>query len=622
MTESFGTRKRSKLGALARGIDGARRFTLNLVFIAVIVGLLVVLFSGGGPEVPKTTALRLAPAGRLVEQVANDPMEKIRNEIMGTAETETLLKDLVDAIALAKDDKRVEVLVLDLDGLSGAGMTKLQDLGVAIDDFKSTGKKVIAEADSYGQAGYYLAARADEIYMHPMGMLLLEGFGRYRTYYKDGIDRLELDWNIFKVGTFKSAVEPFMRNDMSPAAREANTEWLGDLWRAYLGDVASARGVSVETLVDYAENPGRHIDEAGGDTALAALNAGLIDGIATRDEVKQKLIDLVGEDDETHSYFKISVDNYLEAEGGDRTGADAKGDVVGVVVARGTILDGSHPAGTIGGDSTAALIRQARQNDDVKAIVLRVDSGGGSAFASEIIRRECELARADGKPLVVSMGSVAASGGYWISMASDEVWAHPTTITGSIGIFGMFPTYQKPMAKYLGWHVDGVGTAPLAGALRPDRALDPAVGEMIQSVINKGYDRFITLVAEARETSPEEIDKVGQGRVWSGEDAFDLGLVDKLGTLDDAIASAAAMADLGEDYAVKYVEKELEFKDKLVADLLVRAVRVLGLNDDNHVLVSAVPRLEVVQLVARQMEILGELNDPHGMYAYSWVEAD
>jgi len=620
MTEESG-RKKSRLSAIGRGIDITRRVVLNTLFVAIVIGLIVVAFSGGGPDVPKSTALVLSPAGQIVEQLANDPIEQVKKQMMGNDEPEALLMDLVDAISIAKDDTRVQVLVLDLDRLGGTGMTKLQDLGAAIDDFKGSGKKVIATADGYSQAGYYLAAHADEVHLHPMGIVLLQGFGRYRTYYKDCIDRLEVDWNIFKVGTYKSAVEPYLRDDMSPAAREANIEWLGDLWRAYLADVSAARGISEEALVDYAENPARHIEGAGGDTAKAALDAGLIDTIATRDEVRDRIIELVGEDEDSHSYYQVSVGDYLEADGGDRTGEKAKGDLVGVVVARGTILDGAHSPGTIGGDSTSALIRQARQNDKVKAIVLRVDSGGGSAFASEIIRRECELAQKDGKPVVISMGSVAASGGYWISMASDEIWAHPTTITGSIGIFGMFPTFQKPMAKHLGMRVDGVGTTSLTGAFRPDRALEPEVGELIQSIIENGYERFITMAAEARDTTPEEIDKIAQGRVWSGEDAHGLGLVDKLGGLEDAIASAAAMAELGEDFKVKYIAKELEFKDKLMADLMAGAAAVIGADEDAAG-TAATPHREVLQLIARQVEILDSFNDPHGMYAYSWIEVD
>ncbi|MCD4748625.1 MAG: signal peptide peptidase SppA [Thermoanaerobaculales bacterium] len=613
---------KEKLCTLARGIDKTRVVTLNVLFVAIIVGVIIIAFSGGGPDVPKSTTLVVAPAGSLVEQLGGgDPLERAKQELMGGAESETLLKDLIDAISTAKEDERVKALVLDLNNLGGAGVTKLQDLGAVIDDFKTSGKTVIATADNYSQTAYYLAAHADEIYLHPMGMILLEGLGRYRTYYKDGIDRLELDWNVFKVGTFKSAVEPYLRNDMSPAAREANLEWMGDLWQAFLTDVSAARGLSVEDLVDYSENVSAYIEATGGDTAQAALDAGLIDTIATRDEVRARLIELVGEDEDAHSYYRVGIDDYLEAEGGDRTGEKAKGDLVGVVVARGLILGGTQPPGKIGGDSTSALIRQARQDDNVKAIVLRVDSGGGSAFASEIIRRECELAKEDGKPVVISMGSVAASGGYWISMASDEVWAHPTTITGSIGIFGMFPTYQKPLAKYLGWRVDGVGTTRLAGAIRPDRELDPEVGEIIQSIINKGYDEFITLAAEARGVTPEDIDRVGQGRVWSGEDAFELGLVDKMGGLEDAIASAAKLADLGDEFAVKYIEKELDFKQKLVADMLGAASTLLGVSAE-PVNSADAPHREVLRLIEDQLEILDEFNDPSGMYAYSWLDVD
>ena len=435
------------LGGLWQGIDGLRRVVVNLIFVVLVVALMAIVFSDHDPDIQDGTALVVAPKGRLVEQLtANSPRQLI-DEARGAAAPETLLKDVIDVIEAGKDDDRVQVLVLDLNSFSGAQLTKLQDVGEAITDFKTSGKKVIAKADNLEQDGYYLAAHADEIWIHEMGAVILQGYGRFKMYYKEGIDKLGLDVHVFKVGTYKSYVEPYIRNDMSPAAREANIEYLGDLWRIYLEDVAVARGMTSEGLDVYAQEAPRLLMEANGDTAKAALDFGLVDQALTRIEMRERLVELVGEDEDTHSYNKVVFTDYLKTLDDDRFGHDAKGDKVGVVVARGTILDGSQPAGAIGGDSTAALIRRARNDDDVKAIVLRVDSGGGSAFASEVIRRECEAARADGKPVIASMGSVAASGGYWISTSSDQIWAHPTTITGSIGILGIIPTYQRPLAE-------------------------------------------------------------------------------------------------------------------------------------------------------------------------------
>jgi len=602
-----------------KSIDTAQRVFFNLVFVALVVALVVFLFSSDDPEIADTTALVVAPKGRLVEQLTGQSVQRMVDEARGAASPETLLKDVVDAIEAGAVDERVQVLVLDLNRFGGARMTKLHDLRDAILAFQSTGKKVIATSDNYEQDGYYLAAYADEVFMHPMGMLILEGFGRYRMYYRDGLGRLGIDVNVFRVGEFKSAVEPYLRDGMSDEARRANLEWLGDLWRVYLEDVAAARELSVEQLEEYTVDFARLIEEAGGDTAEAALDAGLVDAAATRDEVRDRLIELVGEDEDGHSYNRIAYTSYLETLDEDRFGRKAKGDRIGVVVARGTILNGSQPPGAIGGDSTAALIRKARNDDDIKAIVLRVDSGGGSAFASEIIRRECELARSDGKPVVVSMGSVAASGGYWISTASDQIWAYPSTITGSIGIYGMFPTYEKPLAKYLGIRVDGVGTTPLAGVLRPDRELPDEVGTIIQTVIEQGYREFLTRVAESRGMTTEEVNLIARGRVWSGEDAHEIGLVDHLGGLDEALASAAELAGLGEEFEVSYIEKEQEFKERVLAKLLSRALRLTGWN--NAVSIPS-PADELLRGIASDARDIAALNDPRGVYAHSLIEVD
>jgi protease-4 len=411
-------------------------------------------------------------------------------------------------------------------------------------------------------------------------------------------------------------VEPYLLDGMSDYAKEADAEWLGDLWRIYLEDVAAARGTTPERLDEYAHEFPRLMEEAAGDTAKAALDYGLADLALTRVETRAHLVELVGEDEETHSYNQVAFTEYLTTVDDDRFGRKAKGDRVGIVVARGTILDGTQPAGTIGGDSTAALIRQARNDDDVKAIVLRVDSGGGSAFASEVIRRECEAARAAGKPVIASMGSVAASGGYWISTSSDQIWAHPSTITGSIGIFGMIPTYQRPLAEILGIHVDGIGTAPLAG-VRLDRELPPEVGAVIQQIIEHGYREFLQRVADSRGMTTEEIDRVAQGRVWSGTDAFELGLVDHLGGLDDAVAAAAELAELGDDYAVSYIEKEESFKDRVIRELLAEATAATG-----REVAAPSPVDEMLGRIERAAADFAALNDPNHAYALSEIETD
>jgi len=596
-------------------IDSARKVTFNLLFLFLAVGLLAILFSNDDPKIAKTTALVIEPKGKLVEQLTAKTVGSLIDEARGAGIVETLLKDVIDAIDAAKDDDRVQLLVLDLNSFSGAGLTKLQDMAEAITKFKTSGKKVIAISDFYGQEAYYLAAHADEVIVNDLGGIVIEGFGRHRMYYKEGIDKLGLDVNIFKVGTFKSAVEPFELNGMSEYAKEANENWLGDLWQIYLNDVTAARGLKPQSLNQYAQEFAKLVVQVNGD--LSAVDFGLADQALSRVEAREYFIELVGENKETHSYNRVGLDDYLTTIKEDRFGRETKGNKVAVVVARGTILDGTQPAGTIGGDSTAALIRKARNDEEVKAIVLRVDSGGGSAFASEVIRRELEKARADGKPVIASMGSVAASGGFWISTSSDQIWAHPSTITGSIGIFGIFPTYQKPLAKYLGIRVDGVGTAPLAGGARMDRELPSEMGDAIQSVIERGYREFLQRVADSRGMTTEEVDKVAQGRVWSGMDAYKLGLVDNLGDLEDAIAAAAKLAELDEDYVVSYIKQEEGFQDKFVRELMAGAISASNQNS-----ISISPLNRMLLKVQHAAADFGALNDPNHAYVISNIETD
>ncbi len=600
-----------------RGVDLCRRILLNLLFVALIVALVVIWFRSGGPEVPDKAALVLNPKGDIVEQLDGDAKDRAINELLGQAEPETLLRDLLDAIEAARNDDRIQVLYLDLDAMGGAGLTKLQRLGEAISEFRETGKRVIAAADEYSQAPYYVASRADEVFLHHMGGVILDGYGRFRMYYKDGLDRLGVEYHVFRVGEYKSAVEPYLRQNMSDEAREANLEWLGDLWRSYRADVAKARGLTPQQIEDSIRNLPQLVEAAEGDIARVALEVGLVDKLCARNEIRDHLIALVGEDEETHSFHQIGYRDYLETLDEDRTGAEAEGDLVGVIVARGGIRNGSQPPGSIGGDSTAAQIRKARRDDQIKALVLRVDSGGGSAFASEVIRREFELTREAGKPVVVSMGSVAASGGYWISTASDEIWASPTTITGSIGIFGMFPTFQKTLSNYLGVNVDGVGTTRLSGALRLDRPLDPGVASIIQEVINQGYREFLQRVSQARGLSLEEVDKIARGRVWSGEDAHRLGLVDHLGGLPEAIAAAARHAKLEEGaYQVRILEREPSFSDRLIADFLSSIAARLGSASSR----GSGPLSRAASLLKQELKRLEEFDDPRGIYAHCLCE--
>lgn len=607
------------LAVAAKGYAVFKKIVLNLLFILFVCVCLYWLFRSDRPEVPGRAVLVLAPRGTVVEQVSPGSLADLAGRMGGlglAGDDQTLLKDLLDAVDSGSRDPRVKALLLDLDQLSGAGMTKLQDLRKAVVDFKKSGKKVFAWSDDYSQSRYYLAAQADVVYLNRAGGLVLEGFGRYRNYYKDGLDRLGVDVNVFRVGEFKSAVEPYVRDGMSDEDRESSLKWMNSLWDTWLADVTEARKLKAGEIASYIDDFGRHVAESGGDTALSAQKARLVDRLATRDEFRDDLVKVVGEDPDTHSFYQIRHDEYLESLGDDRFGKDAKGDSVAVVVACGEISDGSRPPGSIGGDSTAALVRKAREDRRVKAIVLRVDSGGGSAFASEIVRRELEIARKAGKPVVASMGSVAASGGYWITLAADEIWAYPTTITGSIGIFGMFPTFQKPLEKLAGVRTDGVGTTKLAGAMRMDRALPPEGARIIQSVIDKGYADFIQKVSQARHMEPGDVDRIARGRVWSGRDALQLRLVDRLGGLREAVESAAAKAKLKPGFGVTYVEKDASFRDRLFKRLAGQAAALLPGDIEGLYPHAFDPLPGVLRVMWDEASELRRIRDPHGVYAY------
>lgn len=603
---------------LGRGVDLSRRLAVNLIFVLIVV-LLVGLLLDRGPKVPKGAALVVAPAGAIVEQLSGDATQRALDRLGGRAVIETRLGDLLAGIRAAREDDRIAALVLDLSRVDRAGMSKLRDLGQAIAEFRASGKRVVATADFYSQTAFYLAAQADEIHLSPQGLVLLPGFGIYRPYYKAGLDLYEIDAHVFRVGEFKSAVEPYLRNDVSPEARESYLDVLGGLWGSYLEAVAAGRKTTPERLAATIDRVDELLATAGGDGARLSLESGLVDHLSNRDEVRARLIELVGEDEKEKSFRRIGLADYLAANGLDQR-RKVKGEAVAVVVAAGTIRDGSHPSGTIGGDSTAALVRRAREKEKVKAIVLRVDSPGGSAFASEVVRRELALARAGGKPVVVSMGSVAASGGYWISTASDRIFADPTTITGSIGIFGVLPTFEKPLAKYLGVRVDGVGTTWLAGALRPDRALEPRLGAMIQSMIEHGYEDFLARVGEARHMERDAVDRLARGRIWTGAEAARLGLVDELGGFDAAVAAAGRLAGLGERPALQWIEQERGWRDRL-AERLFRAAERFAPEAaaPPHRPLSAAGRLRAA---LAELEALAQLDDPRGLLAHCFCEID
>jgi protease-4 len=610
---SSGSALKGFFGLIWRILDGIRK-TLHLVLMLVIFGFILAALHTSIPIVPHTAALVISPQGELVEQLSGDSVRRALGEASGGPAPETLLKDVIDAIGAAKSDERIKLIVLDLDQLDASGLSKLQEFGTALRDFRTSGKRVVAMGDSYSQPQYYVAAQAGEVYLDPMGEVSLHGFSYYRMYYKDAIDKLEVDSNVFRAGTFKSYTDQFSRSDMAPSEREETSVWLESLWTAYTQDVTRARSLPATALKDYISAQPASLQAVNGDLAKMALQRGLVTALKSRRQVADDLKGLVGENDNNHSFNGIQMNDYLAAVRSKRIlkgKSDAK---VGIVVASGEIFDGHRLPGSIGGESTSELLRDARFDTAIKAVVLRVDSPGGSEFASEKILREVQALRKAGKPVVVSMSSYAASGGYYIAAAANQIYASPTTITGSIGVFSYIPTFQRSLEK-LGVKVDGLGTTPLAGDMRFDRALGPVTKQVLQSSVDHAYQQFLRRVADGRKKTVEEIDKIAQGRVWAGVDAQRIGLVDHLGGLKDATDAAAKLAELGSDYDVDYIETELTLRQELLMQIRSQAVQV-------GQLAGLIPeRSDIERLfdpVIEQARMMTRLKDPRGLYSYCW----
>ena len=556
-----------------RGLTAFRVALFNILFLIVLALVIRVLFfSSDEIIVDAQTTLVIAPEGVIVEEYTGTPLDRAINNALGQELPETRLRDILAALEHAAEDERIVQVLVSTDELWGVAPGMQTELADAFAAFRDSGKPVIAHGGMMLQGQYMLASMADEIWLDRDGFLLFEGYGRYRQYYAEGLEKLKVDVNLFRVGEYKSAMEPFIRNDMSEADRLASQRWLGDLWQSWLDRVALHRGLPVEVLVELTENFSDAVEAADGDLAAMALERGLVDRLVSRPEVRAELANR-GAADSDGGFRRVGFKTYVQASSEWHPRADR----IGIIVAQGAITEGRQPPGTIGSESTSRLIRQAANDDRIKAVVLRIDSGGGSAFASEVIRSELMALKEAGKPVVVSMGNVAASGGYWIAMGADEVWAYPTTLTGSIGIFGFFPTFQNTLGE-IGINTDGVGTTPLSGALRADRALPESARSLLQSFIEHGYREFISLVAEHRHMSVEAVDNVAQGRVWSGAQAQRRGLVDQLGTLEQAVASAARSAGIGEDYRVSYVEGELSAFERFFVDMAGASIRVAGVD--------------------------------------------
>jgi protease-4 len=610
---SNGGKWRNRLTRVGRALDVVRR-TLHFILLLIIFGGLWLLARSPTPSMPARTALVIKLEGKLVEQLTSDSIDRAIADAANRPQPETLVRDVVVAIRSGAKDERVQALVLETKNLEGGGLTKYQEIGKALEDFRATGKKVLAWGDYVSQGQYYLMAQADEVYLDPAGNIEVNGFGAYRMYFRDVIAKLAVDVNVFKVGTHKSYVEQFTRNDMSPEDREQTVAWINPLWKAYQAGIVRPRKLAENALDAYVADAVPALKEAGGDAALLAEKRKLITARKTLIEFDRRVQQLVGVDEDSHNYNAIDHREYLQVRRPDDKPSARKPDRVAVVVAVGNIVDGERPPGEIGSESFARVLRDVRFDKDIKAVVVRVDSPGGSMLGSELIRQEIDALKAAGKPVVASFSSVAASGGYYISMDTDEIWAEPTTITGSIGVFAVIPTFQRTLTK-LGVGVDGVATSPLAGGARLDRELSPEIKTVLQVGVEDAYSKFIGHVAAARKKTPAEVDAVAQGRVWIASDAIEHGLVDHLGGVRDAVKAAAKRAKLSEgEYETVWRERRLTWQERLFKDLRSKAARLMvRLGLAGH---PPGPVNQVLDFVAEQLRSLELLSDRRGLYYY------
>ncbi|AXD29372.1 signal peptide peptidase SppA [Salmonella enterica] len=594
-----------------RVLNFVREMVLNLFFIFLVlvgVGIWMQIGNGSNSEQTARGALLLDISGVIVDKPStNHRLGALGRQLFGASSDrlqENSLFDIVNAIRQAKDDRNITGIVLDLKNFTGADQPSMRYIGKALREFRDSGKPVFAVGENYSQGQYYLASFANKIWLSPQGQVDLHGFATNGLYYKTLLDKLKVSTHVFRVGTYKSAVEPFIRDDMSPAAREADSRWIGELWQNYLHTVSANRQISPQQLFPGAQAIIDGLTNAGGDTAKYALDHKLVDALASSADVEKALTKQFGWSKTENNYRAISYYDYSLKKPAD------SGGTIAVIFANGAIMDGEETPGNVGGDTTASQIRDARLDPKVKAIVLRVNSPGGSVNASEVIRAELAAAKAAGKPVVVSMGGMAASGGYWISTPANYIVASPSTLTGSIGIFGVINTVENSLSS-IGVHSDGVSTSPLA-EISMTKALSPEVQQMMQLSIEYGYKRFITLVAEARKRTPEQIDKIAQGHVWTGEDAKANGLVDSLGDFDDAVAKAAELAKL-KQWHLDYYQDEPTVLD-MVMDSMTGSVRAM-LPEAIQAMFPA-PLVSAANTVKAEGDKLAAFNDPQNRYAF------
>jgi protease-4 len=590
-----------------RIITRVRLALSNILFLAMIA-FIYFIYVGGAPEpLPDKAALLLNISGTVVDQKSDvNPLQALLGA-PSRDDHEVLLRDVIEAIDYAAQDSSINALVMELDSLGRLGISKTQEIVDALGTFRKSGKPIVAVGTYYTQGQYLLASHADTVIAHPLGGVALEGYSSYHNYFREALKKISVNVHVFRAGDHKSAVEPFMRDDMSPAEKELTSRWLNNLWEQYTATVETQRELKPGMVDHYVNNFAQLLQDQGGDAAQTALQSGLVDKLLTRSQGNDFLVELVGASDDDGLYEAVVFEHYVARKRPLSLGS-SDSDRVAVITAEGTILPGEQPPGSIGGASLARLIRGAVEAEGVKAIVLRINSGGGSMFASEIIREQVVYARNMGLPVVASMGAVAASGGYYIAADADEIWATPSTITGSIGVFAAFPTFEELLQR-VGIYTDGVGTTDLAGSMRADRPLNPQLEAALTSGVAFAYKSFVQIVAEGRDMSVAEVDPLAEGRVWSAPDALKAGLVDSLGSLDDAIAAAAARAGL-ESYEVQYVEIPMSARDRLMKQLAnsVGSLQVLTQSAASSALSDL---LGPMQEAAKE---LGSMQDPGYLY--------
>jgi len=593
-------------------IDGVRTM-IGLVVLGFFILVIAGMFGDNIQPVPDSGALYLAPSGFLVDQKSyTDPFNQFFSG-GSSQDNETLVRDITEALDAASTDSRITHVLLDTDYMAGAGLSKLAEVSQALQRFKNSGKPIIAVADNFNQQQYFLAAHADEILLNPLGGVMLTGFGSYNSYYKEALDKLKINMHIFRVGTYKSAVEPYLGNAMSAEVKQERNLLMNELWQFYGSAIESLRGLPDGAIDNYVNNLHLNLRDVMGDSSALAKRQDLVDQVVSRTQVMDYLNDVIpGKDGEDGEFNRINLKGYLNniRLAKVRSAAQRKHKIA-LVVASGTILDGEQPEGTVGGDTLAGIFSQLRDDSDVKAVVLRVDSPGGSAFASEIIRDAMAATRQQGIPIVVSMGSVAASGGYWIATEADRVFAMPTTITGSIGVYAVIPTVEDSMAA-LGIYSDGVSTTDIASMMQLDRPMTKQTKLVLQAGVDNIYARFLTLVAESRDSTAAEVHEIAQGRVWTGTQALELGLVDELGDLNDAIEAAANIANLSE-YMVDYQRKPLTAYEQLMSELNSNISVSLA-----EGIQSLLPNslTQQAKTILKPFNMLDNLNDPRGIYLY------